>query len=439
MARFGFVPVDDDPFADSRSTAPALEYAKELRNPSALETLSGVVARKASDIGSGLTKDANDLMSGIIEPFATLGNALMGDMELEIGSDGAVSPMDPRLVDAGAALSGMVGGPGSLMPRPSGSIGVFGGINAKTADTKKLYEATILERQGYAPESIWQSTGWARGADGEWRFEISDAASRYNENALKPWAPENASEAREIRKAFNYADASSRERAEIDRIVERNLGAATTLEDALDHPALYEAYPDLRNMRIERTEREDFGGYYDPQNNFIAATPRGADVKHLRGNEGHSVTLHEVQHAIQSREGFAHGGSPADPLVAEGGQKMIEQLVQRRNQIKREISLSPITDERLVTEYAQITRALGRMGNMPLGDVGYQTLAGEVEARNVESRFSTDKSLKEVATPAEITQYWKEEGGRPMPSATEDVPRYSQWIRRPAEWLRSIE
>lgn len=54
----------------------------------------------------------------------------------------------------------------------------FGGVEAKFADFKKLAEAYKLEQQDYSPRLIWARTGWYRGGDGRWRFEINDSDAR---------------------------------------------------------------------------------------------------------------------------------------------------------------------------------------------------------------------------------------------------------------------
>lgn len=54
----------------------------------------------------------------------------------------------------------------------------FGGVEAKFADFKKLAEAYKLEQQDYSPRLIWSRTGWYRGGDGRWRFEINDSGAK---------------------------------------------------------------------------------------------------------------------------------------------------------------------------------------------------------------------------------------------------------------------
>ena len=58
----------------------------------------------------------------------------------------------------------------------------FGGVEAKFADFKKLAEAYKLEQQDYSPRLIWSRTGWYRGGDGRWRFEINDSGAKLKIN-----------------------------------------------------------------------------------------------------------------------------------------------------------------------------------------------------------------------------------------------------------------
>ena len=50
----------------------------------------------------------------------------------------------------------------------------FAGGKAKTANFTRLDEAISLESEGLSSEEIRQQTGWFRGYDNKWRFEIDD-------------------------------------------------------------------------------------------------------------------------------------------------------------------------------------------------------------------------------------------------------------------------
>ena len=138
------------------------------------------------------------------------------------------------------------------------------GIGAQTADRKKLDKAKRMEREGRGSQSIWSRTGWYRGADGQWRFEIDDSKAVFDLSH----APQNG-----------------------------------ILKDYLKHDALYAAYPELRDVKVQIDDGSRLflgvNGYYDPQENTII----------LRRNASKSSLLHEVQHAIQRIEGFATGAS----------------------------------------------------------------------------------------------------------------------------------
>jgi hypothetical protein len=78
-----------------------------------------------------------------------------------------------------------------------------------------------------------------------------------------------------------------------------------TIGQAIDNPALFEAYPDARNIYFKRTELgPNEGGYFDPIANRIVVNSKKSEDEQL------SSALHEIQHWIQGREKFAEGASP---------------------------------------------------------------------------------------------------------------------------------
>jgi hypothetical protein len=92
-----------------------------------------------------------------------------------------------------------------------------------------------------------------------------------------------------------------------DAVPESKLFGTSTpvrLADVLEHPALFKAYPDLADMKlVKRSGFLDFGGlqgWFDGKGTF-GITPYAQDPR--------STLLHEVQHWIQRREGYAVGGN----------------------------------------------------------------------------------------------------------------------------------
>lgn len=244
------------------------------------------------------------------------------------------------------------------------------GERAMTANMEKLKEAKEMLAKDADMKTIYKKTGWHRGADGKWRFEI----------------PDNLDD-------INLAELRDNEE--------------TTLGKIYDNPALYQAYPWLKNLLVtvedmEKNRRgyaygedkivlnEKYVGYspYNLQNEILSSLKSEAGVKEtinafqgivqeeklpgkqeirtiaenlpdsffadreevnffaedgsfilpddeektysleeketllaghlkealegMRPNEKIKETLiHEIQHIIQNAEGFAGGGSPA--------------------------------------------------------------------------------------------------------------------------------
>lgn len=99
------------------------------------------------------------------------------------------------------------------------------GERAVTANMEKLQEAKEMLAKDADMETIYKKTGWHRGADGKWRFEIPDNLDKIN-------------------------------------LVELRDNETVTLGRIYDNPALYEAYPWLANLEVT-TEFMNYntGGY----------------------------------------------------------------------------------------------------------------------------------------------------------------------------------
>lgn len=99
------------------------------------------------------------------------------------------------------------------------------GERAMTANMEKLKEAKEMLAKDADMKTIYQKTGWHRGADGKWRFEIPDNLDKINLEELRD-------------------------------------NETVTLGSIYDNPALYEAYPWLANLEVT-TEFMNYntGGY----------------------------------------------------------------------------------------------------------------------------------------------------------------------------------
>lgn len=147
------------------------------------------------------------------------------------------------------------------------TLNQMAGENAKTAALDKLEQAkAMVEDRG--SEDIYKATGWFKGYDGKWRFEIPDNLEAISLDKLLK---------------NKYAD----------------------LGEIYDNPQLFEAYPKLKNVMIFIEELGGrTAGFASAINNTITLS---ASLKN--DDEIKSTLVHEIQHLIQGREGFARGGS----------------------------------------------------------------------------------------------------------------------------------
>ena len=147
----------------------------------------------------------------------------------------------------------------------------YAGKNANGANLDSLREAQEMQAAGADMESIRKATGWHEGMDGKWRFEINDSRMQLRTDAAD---------------IPNY----------------------TTLGELVDAPELFEAYPDMADLSVTFHTLEDGqnGGY----SRKFDSIELSRDLKNRPETLLNSL-IHEVQHAIQSREGFASGANPA--------------------------------------------------------------------------------------------------------------------------------
>ena len=145
----------------------------------------------------------------------------------------------------------------------------YAGRDARNADLEALHEAERYEMQGVDAETIRQKTGWFRGADGKWRWEIDDSGMKLRTDAAD---------------ISNY----------------------TTLGELVDAPALFATYPDMKDMSVtfHNLERGQLGGYH----RTFDSIELSRELKQKPEALLNSLT-HEVQHAIQQREGFTPGAN----------------------------------------------------------------------------------------------------------------------------------
>ena len=153
-------------------------------------------------------------------------------------------------------------------------------------------------------ENLYQKTGWYRGEDGKPRFWINDADATVRIKTFTDSAVlEDAAKTAKRTGAAEWVEYDVR------------------LSDVLDHPELYELYPEVANVRTKIIIRANpdgtlqFKNFAQDPGNFGSTIGGETLVKRIEiGNplepdQLRETLIHEAQHVIQQIEGFAAGTS----------------------------------------------------------------------------------------------------------------------------------
>ena len=293
-----------------------------------------------------------------------------------------------------------------------------------TERTDNLRIAEESEKAGVDAKAIKLATGWERGSDGKWRYEIPDADVDILEKYRK--------------KSEEMKKRGASKPMPIFR-----------LEDLLGKDnEVFKYYPQMRKMQVlfSNILPDGTAGLFDGKNIEINSKETNRfEGDDLNNENVYGTLLHEVQHAIQDIEGFARGGNLMTSTTEEGIKAIIEKKEKQMLNLRKEWwannkildnpeelkaaaeldgkSVKEVKDELLEkvnmqaaeidTIYLQIarlkhTKAPARSDAIDL----YNRLAGEVEARNVTNRMALNDIGKRQT----------------LASVTEDVPREDQVI-----------
>lgn len=171
--------------------------------------------------------------------------------------------------------------------------------------------ALQMEYSGKTPKEIRLATGWERGADGKWRYEIPDIKIREDSFRM---LRDREKAIRDKKDDWAYSDEGINASIEEGKSHEAAIDSAhesdvltTTLDELVDAPDLFKAYPQLRKMTVEFGKLpKGTGGYLS----LGTMTMRlGLDAG-VFANSTRSTLIHEIQHAVQEIEGFARGADP---------------------------------------------------------------------------------------------------------------------------------
>ena len=280
---------------------------------------------------------------------------------------------------------------------------LFAGEKAQGVDTNLVDIAKTLIARGQSPQEVYEKTtpknpestrtGWFQGDDGKWRFEIDDSKSQFNENAF-----ENLKRLKDV-----------------------------NLKDLLNHPELYQLYPDVSNIKLQplTLQEMDSGlkGYYDKETNTLSL--------HTDPKIARSTLMHELQHFIQKKEGFASGGSEEaiKPFLSsdltlkflEQRLKNAQEMINRGSQLegqKKEVTpeMYNLMVDRYIEDQRQKNKKFNELQqksenelNLKLQDLSdydvYRRLGGETEARNVQTRLPMSIKERRQKLPTETQEF----------------------------------
>lgn len=335
--------------------------------------------------------------------------------------------------------------------------------NSPLSDVKDKRLLSILQtNEKENARKIKQATGWERGADGKWRYEVEDFEIDPKGLARKNRLWSNLSWGKEYDalsdKLFDGVELTEEEAARFDELSEKAEELRATyeandvhyLDDYVKDENLFKTYPELKQIRVEiyNAPTSNTGATHYGSQNLIRVNEFVLDRADFR-----SILAHEVQHAVQSIEGFARGGNCMtyrkylDALKEKrDAWSMIEEFADKREELGEDASQMDVYNalvneyhsdgfefgdgfipsrnafdkgfnlwvrgydkegyEDAYNEYQSLIEKFGLGGE----NDRYNELSGEVEARNVQSRMNM--------TP--------EKRRNTLASETEDVAREDQ-------------
>jgi len=191
-----------------------------------------------------------------------------------------------------------------------------------------------------------------------------------------------------------------------------------TLGDIFTHLDLYEKYPDLADIKTAVSwsrNAENPGGSFNP----LASGSR-SPIEARGGSEieTKNILLHEIQHAIQEKEGWAKGGSPVERMINIPYPKKITDMSRRIGYLHDTV-MTPWRNERAGKglaekevidakwaekrkQFVDLTNEWNRLTDeFVKKDAyrGYLNLAGEIEARDTAARMGLTAAERQKKPP----------------------------------------
>jgi hypothetical protein len=349
------------------------------------------------DLGAGFSGGfgANIMRKGLSSALRSGIAATLAEYPIGLATAGAAN-IDPRLAMPVSIIGGMASGPTferALSNAMAGKAhpvrtarralvnqqGLFGGLKAKGRDMGQYRNALEMQRSFSDNEEIRRATGWFKGLDDKWRFEINDRDAVIHTEVFSDLAPDN----------------------------KRFVGE---LGHVLEHDDLFKNYPEAKaiqaNLKIDpsiKKPRGEFSEGYPDTDEYFGRDPE-INLIAPDENSAKKTILHELQHFIQKQENFAKGSSPAasqrgplDIKRLKDEQKAVDDelialavkykdgtaLISGFNRVKNQDLLADPNFKYLLEKKERMIRKIRRIEQDPARDNfdRYLRSAGEIEAR----------------------------------------------------------
>jgi len=432
----------------TNAVATGLNYLKQPLDQYALDSRFPLIGGMTAADFTGLTGT-----QGLVQDFSR-GKNIQGDMRM-FDALGLVPAIAPAMKLSGKATKALGREVARQIETGTGIIGkntidprqyMFIGEKSQAWNPVKAKQAIKLEKSGASPEEIWGKTGTVRGIDGQLRQEISDVPAKFNTaQDLIEKANQIKLRNEDLKKIVapikNQKDLFPKQLTEARRpykeeieknlnLLNKNYGLEMSVYNGnfaplvVEHPELYKAYPDMERIVINQGINKgdsSFGAYYpsknldsDSMSIYKAALNRTAEGNQNWG--GKSTALHELQHAIQQREGFSQGGS-SDFFVSKmldeknNLDSQIDYLNKQMSIIAKKEKMTPVEKDaydmlmeqrmQLVPRYQQLQDPQFVRSE---AFKQYNRLGGEAESRLTQERMDL--------TPEERLQYFPYNQGK---------------------------
>jgi hypothetical protein len=181
---------------------------------------------------------------------------------------------------------------------------------------------------GKDPDEVWKYTGWKPGMEGKMRFEIDDRAMKFK----------------------------------------GDIKSSNRLSDIVEHDQLFNQYPEIDNVPVFITidpKIDKSSGYFHGSRKGYAGE---LVVKAPSEDVAKDTLIHEIQHWVQQKEGFARGSQPEYETI-------------------RAMNESPASEALFGAKAEEV------------GYQRYRNVAGEIESRDAAARRTWDTDMRRAVPP----------------------------------------